>query len=245
MASAEARAAVHISKFLAKTEERAEFNQYYYSKDTLSALLASLRELGAVRIAFLSTPSVYFSLTPEERKLSYVFDLDDEQFGSDPRFVKYDFNQPLGFPSELTGAFDAVVIDPPFITREVWEKYTETARALLAKDPLAALPAAAPETAPAEEDSSTEADGGAGAAAGAEPAEPAAAAAAAAASTRGLVLLSTIAENRAMMKELLGVEPTRFRPCIPNLVYQYDLYANYPSPALAVKNAEVPDPDDD
>jgi len=28
-----------------------------------------------------------------------------------------------------------VVIDPPFITREVWEKYAEAAKILLKKDP--------------------------------------------------------------------------------------------------------------
>jgi hypothetical protein len=28
-----------------------------------------------------------------------------------------------------------VVIDPPFITREVWEKYAEAAKMLLKKDP--------------------------------------------------------------------------------------------------------------
>lgn len=32
---------------------------------------------------------------------------------------------------ELKGAFDMVVIDPPFITREVWEKYAECAKWLL------------------------------------------------------------------------------------------------------------------
>ena len=31
----------------------------------------------------------------------------------------------------LKGTFDMAVIDPPFITREVWEKYAETARFLL------------------------------------------------------------------------------------------------------------------
>jgi 16S rRNA G966 N2-methylase RsmD len=34
----------------------------------------------------------------------------------------------------LLGYFDMVVIDPPFITREVWEKYAECAKMLLNKD---------------------------------------------------------------------------------------------------------------
>jgi EEF1A lysine methyltransferase 1 len=187
MASADAMAAVHITKFLAKTKERAEFNQYYYSKPTLEAMLNEIRSLGRVRIAFLSTPSVYFSLAPAEREGSFVFDvrgalevrgqllltrfsqLDDEQFGKDPRFVKYDFSKPVDLPSELEHAFDMVVIDPPFITREVWEQYTETANYLLEHSPV-----------------------------GEEP--------------RGKVLLSTIAENKEMMKELLDVAPVVSAP---------------------------------
>ena len=39
--------------------------------------------------------------------------------------------------------------------------------------------------------------------------------------------------------------PQRFRPCIPNLVYQYDLYTNFEPSVLCEKNAEVPDPDED
>ena len=33
----------------------------------------------------------------------------------------------------MYGTFDMAVIDPPFITREVWEKYTVTANLLLKK----------------------------------------------------------------------------------------------------------------
>jgi hypothetical protein len=40
-------------------------------------------------------------------------------------YVLFDFNKPDGFPEEMKGTFDMVVIDPPFITREVWQKYTE------------------------------------------------------------------------------------------------------------------------
>ena len=37
---------------------------------------------------------------------------------------------PAGIPAELQHVFDLVVIDPPFITREVWEKYAISARLL-------------------------------------------------------------------------------------------------------------------
>jgi EEF1A lysine methyltransferase 1 len=50
-----------------------------------------------------------------------VFDF-DQKFNKDPGFVFYDFNKPEDIPAELHSYFDMVVIDPPFITREVWEK---------------------------------------------------------------------------------------------------------------------------
>ena len=84
-----------------------------------------------------------------------------------------------------------VVIDPPFITREVWEKYAAAARLLLKPD--------------------------------------------------GIVLGSTIDENEAFMGELLNCQRKAFRPSIPNLVYQYSLYASYDSEGLSQPNPEIPD----
>ena len=57
----------------------------------------------------------------------------------------------------------------------------------------------------------------------------------------GKILLSTIDENESMLKELLNVDRQMFRPSIPNLVYQYSLYANYESDGLKTKNPEIPD----
>ena len=101
----------------------------------------------------------------------------------------YDFNKPEELPAELHGTFHMVVIDPPFITREVWEKYTQAARILLKPD--------------------------------------------------GIVLGSTIDENEAFMKELLNCKRQAFRPSIPNLVYQYSLYASYESEGLNTPNPEI------
>lgn len=158
----------------------------------------------STRAAFLSTPSLYFSLKNKELKEnSYVFDVRfwreradsqsetrtlarpgcereiwsavdnrrrplasppaqlDEQWAKHKTYVRYDFNAPLDVPEALHHTFDCVVrlaavllishrhlalhyvhlealavadpkftdfwqvIDPPFITREVWEKYAE------------------------------------------------------------------------------------------------------------------------
>jgi len=80
--------------FLAKTPEAPALNQYWYSERTIAALVEELASgRCGKRVAFLSTPSVYFSLpeTSAVRQNSYCFDL-DEQWADDPRFRRFDFN---------------------------------------------------------------------------------------------------------------------------------------------------------
>eukprot|EP00470_Lotharella_oceanica_P012297 CAMPEP_0170190368 /NCGR_PEP_ID=MMETSP0040_2-20121228/49205_1 /TAXON_ID=641309 /ORGANISM="Lotharella oceanica, Strain CCMP622" /LENGTH=161 /DNA_ID=CAMNT_0010438207 /DNA_START=78 /DNA_END=563 /DNA_ORIENTATION=+ len=86
----------------------------------------------AKKCAFLSTPSVYFSL-PKDSKLrsnSKVFDL-DPRFKKDPGFVEYNFNEPSKIPKELHHQFDYVVIDPPFVVEKVLALYAQAAEMLL------------------------------------------------------------------------------------------------------------------
>jgi len=64
------------NNFLASTSENGDFNQYWYSAKTIKAIVTEIEACGAKRIAFLSTPSLYFSLTNEElKKSSYLFDV--------------------------------------------------------------------------------------------------------------------------------------------------------------------------
>lgn len=113
--------------------EKANLNQYWYSPKTIDALVSEIQH-NATRAAFLSTPSLYFALTDETlRKNSKVFEY-DRQWENDEGFVFYDFNRPTEISVALIDAFDYVVVDPPFITREVWEKYMETVRMILKKD---------------------------------------------------------------------------------------------------------------
>ena len=50
------------------------------------------------------------------------------------RFVCYDFNNLETLPAAMHHTFDMVVIDPPFITEEVWSKYADATRLLLKCD---------------------------------------------------------------------------------------------------------------
>ncbi len=49
----------------------------------------------------------------------------------DRGFVYYDFNKPEELREDLLKSFDMVVVDPPFITEEVWRKYAATCKLLL------------------------------------------------------------------------------------------------------------------
>ena len=53
-----------------------------------------------------------------------------------------------------------------------------------------------------------------------------------------LVLATTVEENAVLLKTLFGesCKPAPFRPCIPNLVYQYSIFSNWPSSILSADN---------
>mmetsp|Transcript_14334 Transcript_14334/g.21473 ORF Transcript_14334/g.21473 Transcript_14334/m.21473 type:complete len:187 (-) Transcript_14334:149-709(-) len=186
-----------MSTFIDQNPEDGDYNQYWYSPHTISKIVEELEALGG-SIAFLSTPSLYFSVSDELRKSSKVFDY-DKKWSNDNGFVFYNFNNPESVPPELLHTFDVVVIDPPFITHEVWTKYGITAELLLKEGRL---------------------DDG---------------------SPRGKVIGTTVFENAEFLKGLLGLTPTNFLPSIPHLVYQYNLFTNYPSRTFSEKNHEVAD----
>ncbi|KAF4703680.1 N-6 adenine-specific DNA methyltransferase 2 [Perkinsus olseni] len=122
--------------------EKAEFNQYWYSRKTIGSLVDELLHLQQrlkpdwpLRVACLSTPSVYFTLTaaPEisEKLECWLLDFDPHLLRGE-RCVKFDYREPRDVPVVLCHTFDCVLIDPPFITKEVWENYAITAKLLAA-----------------------------------------------------------------------------------------------------------------
>eukprot|EP00793_Prasinoderma_coloniale_P001766 PRCOL_00003572-RA len=93
--------------------------------------MANEVEVHAGRAAFLSTPSIFFSLKNKELRANCVlFDLDPQWTNLD-NYVIYDFNKPDELPEELAADFDYAVIDPPFITHEVWALYAVATRKIL------------------------------------------------------------------------------------------------------------------
>ena len=179
-------------EFLNRNPEKQELNQYWYSELTLQTLSQEIEDLSTgpvTTIACISTPSVHFALSRNLQANSWIFDL-DQKFKTQTNYVCYDFNDPLGFEESFQNFFDLVVVDPPFITYEVWEKYSRTIKSLLKPN--------------------------------------------------GLMILSSIAENASMLNELLGAKVMPFQPSIPNLVYQYNFFANYDSQRLSQLNPEIP-----
>jgi hypothetical protein len=67
------------NEFLQQTTENRELNQYWYSKKTIDILCNAIRESclisGGKRVAFLSTPSLFFSVPDEEREGCVLFDV--------------------------------------------------------------------------------------------------------------------------------------------------------------------------
>ena len=66
-----------LNPFLARYKEKSDLNQYWYSKPTINFLVEQCEANGS-RIAFLSTPSIYFSLKDKTLKNNSVcFDVSD------------------------------------------------------------------------------------------------------------------------------------------------------------------------
>lgn len=191
------------TSFLEQAAEDSQLNQYWYSQHTIDTLRDAIQEgvtsldKDAPRVAFLSTPSLFFAFDEAKRRNFHLFDFDSKApWSNDANYVYFDYNHPLSFDESLRNTFDMVVIDPPFITREVWDKYAATTEAL-----------------------ATDSTGS---------------------SLKPLVLATTVHENVPLMKELFDATPTVFQPSIPNLVYQYASFTNFPSNCLAQPNEEIP-----
>ena len=195
--------------------------------------MANEVEANATRAAFLSTPSIFFSLKNKELKAnSVLFDLDPQWTNLD-NYVIYDFNKPDELPEELAEDFDYVVIDPPFITHEVWALYAVATKKLL-KPGGKILISTIPEntdflrkvrTRRTPHRRETERERGMRSGCRSKT------------DTRALRARYTRGAQE------LSVEPRPFQPSIPNLVYQYILYSNYESKPLMELNPEIPQDD--
>jgi hypothetical protein len=124
------------NKFLKITSEKDEFNQYWFSEKTIEFILSQCQRNGT-KIAFVSTPSLFFSASGELQEKSMLFDYDEIFTKKHKNVSKFDYRQ---FNEEdlkkqcLFKEFDFVVVDPPFITKEVWTEYAKFIRLIGKED---------------------------------------------------------------------------------------------------------------
>mmetsp|Transcript_27341 Transcript_27341/g.48344 ORF Transcript_27341/g.48344 Transcript_27341/m.48344 type:complete len:262 (+) Transcript_27341:88-873(+) len=227
------------NRFLESTKEDIKLYQYWYSGATINAILAECEQY-ATKVAFLSTPSVYFSLCEgvdmengvDARSIlaraSCVLDY-DRAFQTAKGYVFFNYKDPGGIPKDLHHTFDFVVIDPPSVRDDVLAQYAKAARLLLCdggglgyRSDCASntwLPCCLAGRTPKVSNGSP--------------------------TRKGRILVTSLAgdDHAKLMYKLFRVKPCVFLPTIPNLIYQYHLYVNYESPRLAQINPDQPLPD--
>jgi EEF1A lysine methyltransferase 1 len=116
-------------------------SQFWYIPGTASTLARALLASSPKRIAVVSAPSVFAALKqvlheethtagsskngagPDLTLLEY-----DNRFAVWPEFIHYDYTSPTRLPANLRGAFDAIIVDPPFLSDECQTKAALTVR---------------------------------------------------------------------------------------------------------------------
>ena len=58
----------------------------------------------------------------------------DKSWETCSEYQFYDYNDPINIKEKYHGVFDLIVIDPPFISKSVWEQYAATAKLLMKKN---------------------------------------------------------------------------------------------------------------
>ncbi|XP_043273500.1 EEF1A lysine methyltransferase 1 [Venturia canescens] len=114
-------------------EENWQLSQFWYDEQTVEAFTK-----GAIKstppdgkIALISCPTLYKSLRKEagDRTVTlFEYDQRFSAFGKD--YVFYDYKSPLLVPRNMSGDFDLVIADPPFLSEECLTKTSVTIKFL-------------------------------------------------------------------------------------------------------------------
>jgi hypothetical protein len=129
MNSNEKRVVSKNNKFLKLFSEKEDINQYWFSEATIEFIVQQIIKHTDEnsKIAFVSTPSIFFSCDDLIKQKSRLFDFDERLMKKHSNAVKFDFNEfsELVKDPEFISAFDYVMIDPPFINEPSWTKYAD------------------------------------------------------------------------------------------------------------------------
>lgn len=105
-------------------------SQFWYDKETAETVCEEIRYLSGLdgfSVVCIACPTIYAYLKKNHPTIMVQlleFDQRFEQYGND--FTFYDYNQPEELPLELKHAFQIVVADPPYLSKECLEKVATT-----------------------------------------------------------------------------------------------------------------------
>lgn len=114
-------------------KEDYRLSQFWYTEECADGLACAIQNaLPSVRIAVLSCPSLYAALCRRSRKVQSTNFEFDKRFGG-KNFVWFDYRQDID--PAYKNFYDLVVIDPPYVSREVLEIYLKHAAFLCSSAP--------------------------------------------------------------------------------------------------------------
>ena len=99
-------------------------SQFWYTDACADELAAAVRGRG--RVAVVSCPTAHRALRRAGDGESVLFEFDARcGAGLGDRFCRYDFNEDFHtkIPSHFAGAFDVVILDPPYVSRDCLEAF--------------------------------------------------------------------------------------------------------------------------
>ncbi|RWR85435.1 DNA methylase [Cinnamomum micranthum f. kanehirae] len=105
-------------------------SQFWYDRETAETVATELKNLSistSSPVACVACPTLYAYLKKIDPNISVQlleYDKRFEQYGSN--FTFYDYNYPEELPSELKHAYQVVVADPPYLSKECLEKVAQT-----------------------------------------------------------------------------------------------------------------------
>lgn len=123
-----------LDQFLGSRDH--SLNQFWYSPATIATFTDAICHVAGgehQRIAFLSTPSLFFAMPDDVRRRSVLLEY-DQRWAVHEQFRFFDFNEGVGEvqgTADLLSSITLCVVDPPFIDKRVWSKYLHAADCML------------------------------------------------------------------------------------------------------------------
>ncbi|KAG0553352.1 hypothetical protein M758_12G004800 [Ceratodon purpureus] len=112
-------------------------SQFWYDEATSACVAAEVNYLVAsrpqCRVACIACPTLFVELKKRYPGVSaqlFEYDQRFKKYGN--KFTFYDYNSPLDVPQVHQNAFQLVVADPPYLSKECLEKTVETMRYIAA-----------------------------------------------------------------------------------------------------------------